>query len=130
MRSKFLAIVGTLILSSSPAFAFNRRDVELSEPVGADVLPGGAFAQDEITTSILFARVIPFVIRYAIRLAVALAVIAVIIAGYQMLTAYGDTEKRQKAQKTLTWAIVGLILAIMAFGIVSALTSITLVNEG
>ncbi|MBN1258415.1 hypothetical protein JXA05_01520 [Candidatus Peregrinibacteria bacterium] len=103
------------------------RELELSPPVGGNLLPGGEdLGMESIQTGTIFSKILPFAIKYAIRLAVAIAVIALIIGGYQYMTAYGDTEKNKKAQNTITYAIIGLILAITAYGIVTVLTSITL----
>lgn len=106
------------------AQGFGRTEVELTEPVGGDILPGGQLLEGDIKESFIFSKVIPFAIRFTIGLAIALAVIALIIGGYQYLTAYGNEEKLKNAQKTITYAIIGLVLAIMAFGIVQIITSI------
>lgn len=112
--------------TSSVALAQVSTDTELTVPVGGDILPGGAQTlPDDISASLIFSKLIPFAIKYTIRLAVALSVVALIIGGYQYMTAYGNTEKQEKAQKTIIWAIVGLILAITAFGIVNIITNIS-----
>ena len=49
-----------------------------------------------------------------------------IFGGYLYITAYGDTEKHERAMRTLTYAIIGLILALTAYGIVAIVTSIQL----
>lgn len=109
------------------AFAqLTTTETELTKPVGGSILPGGTAFQGDIKTSFIFAKLIPFVVTYTIRLAVALSVIALIIGGYQYMTAYGDDEKHQKARKTITYAVIGLILAITAFGLVKIITSIRL----
>ena len=103
------------------------NEVKLTEPVGGDILPGGEILEAEsVEESIVFSKLVPFVIKYAIRLAVALSVIALIVGGYQYMTAYGDEEKHKIAQKTITYALIGLILAITAFGIVTIITSISI----
>ncbi|MFC1729802.1 pilin [candidate division KSB1 bacterium] len=126
---RFLSLVFVLFLLQVSLLGLSVQnvsgnEVQLSAPVGGDILPGGQMYQDDIKTSFIFSRLIPFVIKYTISLAVALAVIALIIGGYQFMTAYGDTEKHQKAQKTITYAIIGLVLAIAAFGIVRIVTTI------
>lgn len=125
-KLKSLFIIG-LSLISSPVLALTNRatEAELTKPVGSDILPGGQVFQDDIYSSIIFSKIIPFAIKWTINLAIALAVVALIIGGYQFMTAYGDSEKRQKAQKTITFAIIGMILAITAFAIVQAITTIT-----
>lgn len=129
-KIRYFIITGfTLLFIQIPsvlAQGFGRTEVELTEPIGGDILPGGQLLSDDIKTSIIFSKVIPFVIKYTIGLAIALSVIAFIIGGYQYLTAYGDQEKHKNAQKTITYAVIGLILAITAFGIVQIITSIRL----
>lgn len=109
---------------------FNSRgDVKLSEPIGGDILPGGKILEaSSIEESFLFSQLIPFIISYALRLAIALTVIALIIGGYQYITAYGDEEKHKTAQKTITYAIVGLIISILAFGIVTIITNLQITS--
>lgn len=117
-------IIAFLLINIPLVFAQQPSETKITKPVGSDVLPGGQVLETDIEASAIFSKIIPFVIKYAIRLAIVLAVIALIIGGYQFMTAYGDSEKRQTAQKTLTWAIVGLILAITAFGIVNIISTI------
>lgn len=112
------------------AYALNSRNaVELADPVGGDILPGGKILEAEnIRESFAFSTLLPFVIKYMIRLAVALSVIVLIIGGYQYMTAYGDEEKYKAAQKTITYALLGLVLSITAFGIVSIVTNLKIVE--
>jgi len=98
----------------------------ISKPVGAGILPGSGAEGSDIKSSILFSKIIPFFITWTINLAIGLAVIAIIISGYMYMTAYGDEEKRDKAERTLTYALIGLALALTAYGIVGILTSIRL----
>jgi hypothetical protein len=101
------------------------NEVQLTTPRGSNILPGGQIlAAPTIQDSFIFSKLIPFVIKYAIRLAIALAVIALIIGGYQYVTAYGNDEKHKTAQKTIEYALIGLVLAITAFGIVQIITNL------
>lgn len=126
-KLKQFIITGLSFFStSSVALAQVSTDTELTVPVGGDILPGGTQTlPDDISASLIFSKLIPFAIKYTIRLAVALSVVALIIGGYQYMTAYGNTEKQEKARKTIIWAIVGLILAITAFGIVNIIANIS-----
>lgn len=128
--TKQLITAFTLALLSLPALAravtLRVEESEITPPVGGDILPGGSLGGEDIKASIIFSRIIPFIIQYAIGLAVALSVIALIIGGYQFMTAYGDTNKHETAQKTITYALVGLVISITAYGIVYIITSIRL----
>jgi len=54
----------------------------------------------------------------------ALAVLMIVIAGVMYITAAGDEERSKTAQKILTWAIVGLVVAILALVIVKVVSLI------
>jgi hypothetical protein len=124
-KLKYLLITGLYVIPANVLAASPRgSEAELTKPVGGDILPGGQVFQEDIKGSIIFSKILPFAITWTINLAIALAVVAIIIGGYQFMTSYGDTEKRQKAQKTITYAVIGLILAITAFAIVQVITTI------
>ena len=53
-------------------------------------------------------------INWAIGIAALVCVVMLIFAGYSYITASGNEEKVQKATKTLTWAIVGLVICFIA----------------
>jgi hypothetical protein len=104
-------------------------EVRFDQPIGSDILPGGGMSTAEnIETSFVFSKLIPFVIKYGIRLAIGLSVVALIVGGFQFMMSYGNTETRDKATKTITWAIIGLIIAITAFGIVTVVSNISFVG--
>lgn len=43
-----------------------------------------------------------------------LAAIFIIIGAFQYLTAFGEESKAEEGKKTLTWAIIGLVVIILA----------------
>ncbi len=59
------------------------------------------------------------VVRIAFALASFVAVLYIIIGGIHYLTAYGNEEKATRGKQTVTWAIVGLIICILAYFLVS-----------
>ena len=48
-----------------------------------------------------------------------LSVIMIIFSGFRYITSAGDASKTKSAQSTLTYSVVGLIVAIMAYAIVN-----------
>jgi hypothetical protein len=115
----FLIKLSTLTVLAEP-------EVKFSRPAGSDILPGAAIADTDIKSSYAFSKLLPFLIRYALQLAIAAAVIAMIIGGYQILTAYGDTEKNTTGKNTVIYAAIGLVIAMTAYGIVAIITSVQL----
>lgn len=121
--------VGAITTMTAPlvyADSKSASSFEVTPPLGGEVLPGGDLSSTNIQSGVIFSKIIPYIIRYAIQLAIALAVIGLIIGGYRYITAYGATEKHDTAMKTITYSLVGLLLALAAYGIVTIITSITL----
>jgi len=69
---------------------------------------------------------LPTITRIVIASAGASAVIFIIIGGIEMLTAYGNDEKITNAKKTITYAIVGLLVALLSYAIVTIISSVKL----
>ena len=87
-----------LALASTSAYADNKDYLkDINEGVGMDL---GTW----VTTTI----------NWAIGIATLLCVVMLIAAGYSYITAAGDEAKIQKATKTLTWAIVGLVICFIS----------------
>jgi len=52
------------------------------------------------------------------------SVIFIIVGGFQMVMASGSEEVYTKAKKTIIWAILGLVIALMSFSIVAIIENI------
>ena len=61
------------------------------------------------------------VIRNAIYLAGVGVIAMLVVGGFQYLTAGGDKEAAQKASKTITYAIAGLVIVICSWLIIQLL---------
>jgi uncharacterized membrane protein SirB2 len=53
-----------------------------------------------------------------------IAVIAFVIAGVLFLTSAGNAEKIVQARTAFLWGVAGVVVGIMAFGIITIITSI------
>jgi hypothetical protein len=58
-------------------------------------------------------------IKFAVGLAGAVAVIYLIIGAINYFTAFGNEEKATKAKTTITWAIIGIVVIVLAEVIVT-----------
>jgi hypothetical protein len=65
------------------------------------------------------------IITFALIASGVVAVFFIIWAGIRYVTSGGDQKKVDGARKTLTWAIIGLIIILMAFFIVNVVSYIT-----
>ena len=59
------------------------------------------------------------IINYLLYAGGIVAVVMIIIAGVQMTTSAGDAAAVAKAKTTMTWAIVGLVVMILAYAIIN-----------
>lgn len=92
----FAAIFGMIIFSS-----FVEADVTIEPPVSGDIMD-------------LFNRIMDFILKISIPV----AAIIIMVGGIQMATAGGNEDKIKKAQKTITWAIVGFAIILLSKGLV------------
>ena len=54
------------------------------------------------------------VIAMALAVAGILATIYIVVGAFQYFTAYGDESKAEAGKKTITWALIGLVVIILA----------------
>lgn len=47
------------------------------------------------------------------------AIVLIIISGFKFVTSGGEPKRAEGARKTLTWAIIGLIVVLLSFAIVA-----------
>ena len=82
--------------------------VTIPNPLGTDSIP----------------EVIGRIIDFLLKVAVPLATLVVLYAGFLFLTAGGDTEKINQAKKALLWAVIGVVVLMMARGVIEVIKSI------
>lgn len=92
----FAAIFGMMVISS-----FAETTVKIEPPTEGDIMD-------------LFNRIMDFILKISIPI----AAIIIMVGGIQMATAGGNEEKIKKAQKTITWAIVGFAIILLSKGLV------------
>lgn len=91
------------------------------EDIGSLKLPG---KKDGDQGKYLQETFLPKITSLIIGSAGGMAMLFVIIGGIQILTAYGNDEKIATAKKTITWALAGLLISILAYSIVQIIISI------
>lgn len=92
------------------------RISDISVPIGH--LGGGLLVPWNMDLETLYlTRGVPLV-NFFISFSALVAIAMLVVAGYLYITSTGDAEKAEKAQKTITAAIVGLIIVFIARAIV------------
>lgn len=127
MKKLFYILVGLISLSSQ-MIVWAQRPPIIPEIPGDNedlLLPhqtSGNIAEEQYFGGVL----LPTITRTVIALAGGLAFLFMIVGGIQILTAYGNEEKIQNGKKTLTYALVGLVIALLSYAIVSIISAIRL----
>lgn len=121
-----LSLLGAISVNLTAVFAQdNVIQVPPINPVEEKILlPGVSGASDEgqyIRNSLL-----PTITRTIIAAAGGLSLLFMIVGGLQILLAAGNDDKITKAKHTILWALVGMLIAILSYGIVQAIVSIRL----
>jgi hypothetical protein len=97
------------------------------ELIGGSLLPGTGVAEGIIqanSSSWLQNVFFRNVINLLIGITAALSVVFLILGGYQYLTSVGNEEQIKQAHKTVTWSLVGVFVALLAFAIIQILVNI------
>jgi|FLYL01.1.fsa_nt_gi hypothetical protein len=59
--------------------------------------------------------------RLILPILAGLLILYIVWAGYQLITSSGDPERAKRAQASLTYVVIGLILTLLSFGLVAAI---------
>ena len=106
-----LAMVFTAVSPVSlPVYADSRDEAQN----GAKLVDGGGGGSNQNLPDI-----ITTIINVMLFIAAALAVIMIIYGGIRYITAHGDEKQVKVAKDTIVYSVVGLIIAIIAYALVT-----------
>jgi hypothetical protein len=71
--------------------------------------------------TVIFQRLIFFAFYFA----GIITVLLVIVAGIKFLVSGGDAKQIEDARKTITYAIIGLVVVLLSFAIISLIATVT-----
>ena len=63
-------------------------------------------------------------VKYLLGIIGAVAVIMIVIAGFRMVASSGNEDAQKKAQSMITNAIVGLVIAVLAYAVIAIVTNV------
>lgn len=81
------------------------------------------------TRNILTERVLPRFALGTIGVVGGLSIVFLIIGGVRFATAYGREESIESAKKQVTWSIVGFLIALLSYTIVSVIINLEFKSE-
>lgn len=110
------SLIGIGVLATAPVFAADTttKDIcSLAVPDTVKEANGCNGSEDRLPT------IVQNILNAIIGITGIIAVIFIIIGGVQYMTSTGDAPKVQKAKNTILYAVIGLIIVILAFVIVN-----------
>ena len=90
---------------------------------GVTCLPKNNYSDDSLIGSKTASQLIARVVNILLYFGGIIAVVFIIIGGYQYITSTGSEEAAGKGRKTLTYAIIGLLVIIFSYAIVNILVN-------
>lgn len=138
---KFLLLFGIgLMLSlglTGPLLALaDEAEAEVENPVVTPIIPQPDFLPSPDvsvdayeTQKYILNEAIPVFINITIGVLALTAFLGILISAIQMLTAYGNEDKLNRAKTNLRYALIGLLVVILSYAIVSVIVSVTLPKE-
>lgn len=91
---------------------------------------GGQFGTSGISGSTSLVQLLQNVIEIMLLFAGGIAVVFVIIGGYQYITSGGNEEQAEKGQKTLTNAIIGVVVIVLSYTIITVIANLVSSQNG
>jgi len=145
MRKIILAVLLNLLLFSIPLSSTTlfiapeaqaQRDFSSSKtkkngpriPAGMKFLPANNKKPKTIQKHVIN-ELLPRAINFLLIATMSVSVIVIIIGGIYYVISAGETEKTGKAKTMILWALVGLIVALLAYSMIRIVTGIELIEK-
>ena len=116
---KKLSRIGSFLLMLITPVLYARADSNSTNPTIKDITLINPLGEKATIIGIL-----DNIFTKALEIVLVIVPIIVIIGAFQMMFATGDPEKFKKGQKTILYAVIGLIIVAMARGIVAIVKSL------
>ncbi len=129
---KILLVLGFLILFSPPLLVNAQEErpcIQGSCPAGqCEISPNkcvlGNPAPGQLVNFTDFGALLRHFITWLLYAAGGIAVLFLIVGGFQYVASRGNEEATEKAKKTITYAVVGIVVIVLAFAIVAIVNTI------
>jgi len=112
------AVVGLAIALASPTFL-----KQIKEILNSNSTTGGS-ADAWVDKALTIKEIAMNVLEFLLSVFGVLAIIALVIGGGMYLTAYGDEKKIDSGKKIITYAIIGIVVALSALVVTRQIASL------
>lgn len=107
-----LAAVGIMVAPAVPAFAASCNSAADCAQIGADKAGGSG-------SSASIGDIIKTIVNVLLFILGAVAVIMIVIGGIRYTISQGDSNAITSAKNTILYAVIGLVVALLAYAIVN-----------
>lgn len=111
-----IGFVLTLPLTISNALGISLEDFE-GEVFRPENLPAGNVTEASAETKVL--EILDFIIQLILYAAGSVAVLMLIIGAIVYIGSLGKQERMERGKKIITYAVIGLVIIILAFAVVT-----------
>ena len=111
LRAVFFTALSAVLVAPVSVLAATGRGVDSKFGMGSNQGAGGSKAS--------VAEIIAVVVKFLLGLVGALSVLVIVIAGIMYIISGGDEGKVDKAKSWITYALIGLAIALLGFVIVN-----------
>jgi hypothetical protein len=109
-------VVGVTTLAASPSYAAINPQQEICAGTGGS---GGASCTGQTTNTNSLTAVFKTIVNILLFIIGAIAVIMIILGALRYVISAGDASKITQAKNTILYAVIGLVVALLAFAIVN-----------
>lgn len=123
LTSILLLLPGTVIAQPGPGQNIPPNCDANYEPQGTKCVlknPSSGYLVTFPDFDTLLERVISWLLYFA----GGIAVLFLLVGGFQYISARGNEEATEKAKKTITGAIIGIVIIVMAFAIIAIISNL------
>ena len=97
-------------------------------PIDPEPGPGGGGNQPVFQNPLggndqTFIEILGTIIQWLIGFSASLALLAIVTGGIMYIISFGDENRTRRAKSILFWAVIGLIVTLMAFTIIITVTN-------
>lgn len=114
-----IAFFATSFISLKPTVTHAIDSVDICSQSGVSQEVRNANGCDGASSGDDLKNVISSIIKGVIGIIGAVAAIFILVGGINYMTSAGDAAKLEKAKKTILWAVIGLVIAVLTFAIVN-----------
>lgn len=117
MFKKFVALIPVLALATAVGVAPVSHAVDCTTP--SDCASQGLDNANTGSTNTSVGDIIRSIVNILLFIIGAVAVIMIVIGGFKYVVSNGDSGQVKSAKDTIFYAIIGLVIAILAYAIVN-----------